>query len=69
MSYQLGPAMSSAKEVPGARRCTVLCLWGGIFGVQALDKFREAGDKTGEAGVGGLEDFPKQDRLQYDKLQ
>lgn len=31
MSYQLGPAMSSAKE--------------------ALDKFREAGDKTGEAGA------------------
>ena len=51
--------------------CAPLCCAasGGIFGVQALDKFREAGDKTGEAGVGGLEDFPKQDRLQDDKLQ
>ena len=57
MSYQLGPAMSSAKEAPRSHGCARLCSsWGDGMrwgpGVKALDKFREAGDKTGEAGVG-----------------
>ena len=52
MSYQLGPAMSSAKEaLPQLCSANVsMGRWGP--GLKALDKFREAGDKTGEAGVG-----------------